>query len=100
VRILGQFWCVSENRVEPAQPEILEKNRVETAQPQFLKSLSSWAGLTRWNTSKVNSVWTFPKKTPELIVLLDSQHVWLKSGHFAGAVNKIDTSDSTYRGMV
>jgi len=34
------------------------------------------------------------------MVLFDFPHVWYKSGHFPGAVNKIDTLDSTYRGVV
>jgi len=34
------------------------------------------------------------------MVLFGFQHVWLKSGHFAGAVKKIDTLDGTYGGMV
>jgi len=34
------------------------------------------------------------------MVLLDFQHVWLKSCHFVRAVKKIDTFDGTYRGMV
>ena len=37
----------------------------------------------------------FVKKTPEFLVQSDFQHVWLKSGHFERAVNKIDTLDGT-----
>jgi len=40
------------------------------------------------------------QKISELMVVFDFQHVWKRSGHFAVAVNKIDTLDGTYRGMV
>jgi|AntRauMFilla1563_2_1112583.scaffolds.fasta_scaffold54726_1 hypothetical protein len=42
----------------------------------------------------------FPKEIAELLILFDFQHVWLKSGRFVRAVNKIDTLTGTYRGMV
>ena len=34
------------------------------------------------------------------MALFHFQHVWERSGHFAVAVNKIDTLDGTHRGMV
>jgi hypothetical protein len=44
--------------------------------------------------------WTFSEDSPEFLLLFDFQNVCLKSGHFEGAVNKIDNLDSTYRGVV
>ena len=40
------------------------------------------------------------QKTQTLMVLLDFQHVLLKSGHFVCAVNKFDTLDCIYSVMV
>jgi len=48
----------------------------------------------------MNSIWTFPKKSPEFLKPFDFQHLWEKYGKSARAVHKIVTLNGTYRGML